>query len=146
MRALEPPELAAPGPEPPGALRALLLATGGAGVSWPRCVLPFGALAVLAGAAAMAITFSLRGPRLDLAQGVSLATLGTGLGLLAAAFLCWRAQRRRAGRRGAAGAEDTLGPCAGPPPSETKAGGAPPPSSAARVGEAPFLSRFFPNP
>lgn len=82
-------------PDPPGALRALLLATGDAGGSWPRCVLPFGAVALLAGGAATAITFSLRGPRLDLAQGVSLAALGAGLGLLAAAFLCWRARRRR---------------------------------------------------
>lgn len=91
-----PPGLAPP--EPLGALRALLLATGGAGGSWPRCVLPFGALAVLAGAAATAITFSLRGPLLDLAQGASLAALGGGLGLLTAAFLCWRG--RRAGRGG----------------------------------------------
>lgn len=108
MSAPEPPPAApaespAP-PEPPGALRALLLATGGAGGSWPRCVLPFGVVALLAGAAATAITFSLRGPRLDLAQGSALAVLGAGLGLLAAAFLCWRARRRRrraarAGRR-----------------------------------------------
>lgn len=108
MSAPEPPPAApasppGPGlvhPEPPGVLRALLLATGGAGGSWPRCILPFGAVAVLAGAAATAITFSLRGPRLDLAQGSSLAALSAGLGLLTAAFLCWRARRRRrAGRR-----------------------------------------------
>ncbi|XFF91264.1 hypothetical protein AB1E18_017483 [Capra hircus] len=101
MSAAEPPP-AAEALEPPRALRALLLATGGAGGSWPRCVLPFGAVALLAGAAATAITFSLRGPRLDLAQGSALAALGAGLGLLAAAFLCWRARRRRqrAGRGG----------------------------------------------
>lgn len=108
MSAPEPPPavpaepLAPPAvPEPPGALRALLLATGGVGGSWPRCVLPFGAVTLLAGAAATAITFSLRGPHLDLEQGVALTTLGAGLGLLAAAFLCWRARRqRRAGRAG----------------------------------------------
>ncbi|CAK7304928.1 Transmembrane protein 100 [Vulpes lagopus] len=105
MSAPEPPPAApveplAP-PEPPGALRALLVATGGVGGSWPRCVLPFGAVTLLAGAAATAITFSLRGPHMDLEQGVALATLGAGLGLLAAALLCWGARRRagRAGRR-----------------------------------------------
>lgn len=82
-------------PEAPGALHTLLLATGGAGSSWPRCVLPFGALAVLAGAAGMGITFSLCGPCLDLAQTMSLAAFGAGLGLLTATFLCWRARRRR---------------------------------------------------
>nr|CAI9708546.1 unnamed protein product [Rangifer tarandus platyrhynchus] len=102
MSAAEPP-LAAEALEPPGALRALLLATGGAGGSWPRCVLPFGAVALLAGAAATAITFSLRGPRLDLAQGSALAALGAGLGLLSAAFLCWRARRRRRQRAGRGG-------------------------------------------
>ncbi|XP_042554080.1 transmembrane protein 100-like [Dipodomys spectabilis] len=112
--------------EPAAALRALLVATGGAGRSWPRCVLPFGALATLAGAAATAITFSLRGPRLDLAQGAALAALAAGLGLLAAAFLCWRARRRRRRRRragdarGAAGAGDARGAAgaadAPPPP------------------------------
>ncbi|EHA99242.1 hypothetical protein GW7_05017 [Heterocephalus glaber] len=98
----EPTPLGLASPDSPGALRTLLLATGGAGHSWPRCILPFGAVALLAGAAATAITFSLRGPRLDLAQGASLAALGVGLGLLAASFLCWRAQRlsRRAGRGG----------------------------------------------
>lgn len=105
MSAPEPPP-AAPAeplasPEPPGALRALLLATGGVGGSWPRCVLPFGVVALVTGAAATAITFSLRGPRLDPEQGVALAALGAGLGLLAAAFLCWHARRRRrAGRAG----------------------------------------------
>lgn len=102
------PRVGMSGPEPqpapaeaPEVLQALLLATGGADGSWPRCVLPFGAVALLAGAAATAITFSLRGPRLDLAQGSALAALGSGLGLLAAAFLCWRARRRqRAGRGG----------------------------------------------
>lgn len=92
------PEPTLPGlasPEPPGALHALFLATGGAGGSWSRCVLPFGALAVLAGAAGTGITFSLCGPSLDLAQSVSLAALGVGLGLLTATFLCWRARRQR---------------------------------------------------
>lgn len=92
------PEPTVPGlasPDSPGALHALFLATGGAGGSWPRCVLPFGALAVLAGAAGTGITFSLCGPCLDLAQSMSLAALGGGLGLLTATFLCWRAQRRR---------------------------------------------------
>lgn len=92
------PEPTLPGlasPEPPGALRALFLATGGAGSSWSRCVLPFGALVVLAGAAGTGITFSLCGPCLDLAQSMSLAALGVGLGLLTATFLCWRARRQR---------------------------------------------------
>lgn len=104
MRSLESlPEPTLPGlasPEPPGALHALFLATGGPGGrgSWSRCVLPFGALAVLAGADGTGITFSLCGPCLDLTQSVSLAALGLGLGLLTATFLCWRArQRRRAG-------------------------------------------------
>lgn len=109
MSAAEPPP-AAEALEPPGALRALLLATGGAGVSWPRCVLPFGAVALLAGAAATAITFSLRGPRLDLAQGSALAALGAGLGLLAAAFLCWRARRRRRQRAGRGGRREPGAP------------------------------------
>lgn len=104
MSAPEPPP-AAPAeplasPDPPGALRALLLATGGVGGSWPRCLLPFGVVALMTGAAATAITFSLRGPRLDLEQGVALAALGAGLGLLAAALLCWHARRRRAGPAG----------------------------------------------
>ncbi|MEJ1287481.1 tubulin epsilon and delta complex 2 [Cricetulus griseus] len=75
-----------------------LLCEGGG--SWPRCVLPFGALAVLAGAAGTGITFSLCGPCLDLAQSMSLAALGAGLGLLTATFLCWRTRRRRRGRAG----------------------------------------------
>lgn len=94
-----PPVAPAEAPGLPGALRALLLATGGAGGSWPRCVLPFGAVALLAGAAATAITFSLRGPRLDLAQGSALGALGAGLGLLLGALLCWGAPGRRRGRR-----------------------------------------------
>ena len=95
------PEPTLPGlasPEPPGALHALFLATGGAGGSWSRCGLPFGALAGLAGASGTGITFSLCGPCLDLAQSMSLAALGVGLGLLTATFLCWRARRsKRAG-------------------------------------------------
>lgn len=77
MRTSEPlpeptlPDLAST--ESPGALHTLFLATGGAGGSWPRCVLPFGALAVLAGAAGTGITFSLCGPCLDLVQSMSLA-------------------------------------------------------------------------
>lgn len=90
-------------PEPLGTLRTLLLATGGAGSSWPCCVLPFGALATLAGAAATAITFSLRGPLLDLAQSASLAALGGGLGLLIAACLCWHTRRWRRRREGGGG-------------------------------------------
>lgn len=94
------PEPTQPGlesPEPLGAVHALFLATGGAGSSWSRCILPFGALAVLAGAAGTGITFSLCGPCLDLPQSMSLAALSVGLGLLTATFLCWRARRRRAG-------------------------------------------------
>lgn len=101
MRTSEPlpeptlPDLAST--ESPGALHTLFLATGGAGGSWPRCVLPFGALAVLAGAAGTGITFSLCGPCLDLVQSMSLAAFGAGLGLLSATFLCWRTRQRRAG-------------------------------------------------
>eukprot|EP00069_Balaena_mysticetus_P020164 bmy_02725T0 len=69
-----PPPAPAEAPEPHGALRSLLLATGVAGGSWPRCILPFGAVVLLAGAAATAITFSLRGPRLDLAHGSARAS------------------------------------------------------------------------
>lgn len=104
MRTPEP--LAAPAlpdlvsPETPGALHTLFLATGGAGGSWAPCILPFGALAVLAGAAGTGITFSLCGPSLDLAQSMSLAALGAGLGLLTATFLCWRTRRRRRRRAG----------------------------------------------
>lgn len=92
MRTSEPlpeptlPDLAST--ESPGALHTLFLATGGAGGSWPRCVLPFGALAVLAGAAGTGITFSLCGLCLDLVQSMSLAAFGAGLGLLSATFLC----------------------------------------------------------
>lgn len=82
--------------ESPGALHTLFLATGGAGGSWPRCVQPFGALAVLGGAAGTGITF-LCGPCLNLVQSMSLAALGAGLGLLYATFLCWRTRQRRAG-------------------------------------------------
>lgn len=101
MRTSEPlpeptlPDLAST--ESPGALHTLFLATGGAGGSWPRCVLPFGALAVLAGAAGTGITFSLCGPCLDLVQSMSLAAFGAGLGLLSVTFLCWRTRQRRAG-------------------------------------------------
>lgn len=101
MRTSEPlpeptlPDLAST--ESPGALHTLFLATGGAGGSWPRCVLPFGALAVLAGAAGTGITFSLCGLCLDLVQSMSLAAFGAGLGLLSATFLCWRTRQRRAG-------------------------------------------------
>lgn len=101
MRTSEPlpeptlPDLAST--ESPGALHTLFLATSGAGGSWPRCVLPFGALAVLAGAAGTGITFSLCGLCLDLVQSMSLAAFGAGLGLLSATFLCWRTRQRRAG-------------------------------------------------
>ncbi|VTJ75199.1 Hypothetical predicted protein [Marmota monax] len=128
-------------PEMPGALRALLLATGGAGVSWPRCVLPFGAVAVLAGAAATTITFSLRGPRLDLAQGASLAALGVGLGLLIATFLCWHARRRqRAGHREREGAVDALSP---PTPHQ---GQNEPVVSSLQVAETPSPDPVFLDP
>lgn len=101
MRTSEPlpeptlPDLAST--ESPGALHTLFLATGGAGGSWPRCILPFGALAVLAGAAGTGITFSLCGLCLDLVQSMSLAAFGAGLGLLSATFLCWRTRQQRAG-------------------------------------------------
>ncbi|XP_044533218.1 transmembrane protein 100-like [Gracilinanus agilis] len=93
------PATPAPALGPAGPLHTLALATGGAGSSWHRCIFPFGAVSTLVGAAATGITFSLRGPRLDLAQGVSVAALGSGLGLLTAAFLCWRARRGRRRQR-----------------------------------------------
>ncbi|XP_006893950.1 PREDICTED: uncharacterized protein C16orf59 homolog [Elephantulus edwardii] len=105
-----------PAPAPRGptfheALGELLLATGGAGGSWPSCLLPFGVLALVAGASSTAITFSLGGPRLDLAQGASLATLGTGLGLLVVALLCSSATPPAGPRLAPAAPPTLLAPC-----------------------------------
>ncbi|KAL8175189.1 UNVERIFIED_CONTAM: hypothetical protein K2H54_015857 [Gekko kuhli] len=76
-------------------LHKLALATGGTEKSWYRCVFPFGVVSLVIGVAATCITFAINGPQLDIAKVVSVATLVFGVGLLAAALLCWRAKRRR---------------------------------------------------
>nr|XP_008122313.1 PREDICTED: transmembrane protein 100-like [Anolis carolinensis] len=91
-----------PPPSPPAAptesaatLHKLALATGGTEKSWYRCVFPFGIVSLVIGVAATCITFSINGPRMDIAKVVSVAALLFGLALLAAALLCWRDKRRR---------------------------------------------------
>nr|XP_060641778.1 transmembrane protein 100-like [Anolis sagrei ordinatus] len=95
----KPPPAAAPGSPPAtestATLHKLALATGGTEKSWYRCVFPFGIVSLVIGVAATCITFSINGPRMDIAKVVSVAALLFGLALLAAALLCWRAKRRR---------------------------------------------------
>uniref|UniRef100_A0A8C2U7W9 TM100 protein n=1 Tax=Coturnix japonica TaxID=93934 RepID=A0A8C2U7W9_COTJA len=80
-------------------LNKLALATGGTEKSWYRCIFPFGIVSVVVGVAATCITFTINGPQMDIAKVVSVATLIFGLGLLVAAYVCWRAKRERQQRR-----------------------------------------------
>ncbi|NXX96236.1 TM100 protein, partial [Centropus bengalensis] len=76
-------------------LHKLALATGGTEKSWYRCIFPFGIVSAVIGVAATCITFTINGPQMDIAKVVSVATLVFGVALLVAAFVCWRARRRR---------------------------------------------------
>uniref|UniRef100_A0A8C9FQQ3 TM100 protein n=1 Tax=Pavo cristatus TaxID=9049 RepID=A0A8C9FQQ3_PAVCR len=80
-------------------LNKLALATGGTEKSWYRCIFPFGIVSVVIGVAATCITFTINGPQMDIAKVVSVATLIFGVGLLVAAYVCWRAKRERQQRR-----------------------------------------------
>ncbi|NXI22022.1 TM100 protein, partial [Sterrhoptilus dennistouni] len=80
-------------------LNKLALATGGTEKSWHRCIFPFGIVSLVIGVAATCITFTINGPRMDIAKVVSVATLVFGLALLVAAFVCWRARRERRRQR-----------------------------------------------
>uniref|UniRef100_A0A803VYQ8 Transmembrane protein 100 n=1 Tax=Ficedula albicollis TaxID=59894 RepID=A0A803VYQ8_FICAL len=77
----------------------LALATGGTEKSWYRCIFPFGIVSVVIGVAATCITFTINGPQMDIAKVVSVATLIFGVGLLVAAYVCWRAKRERQRKR-----------------------------------------------
>uniref|UniRef100_A0A8C4JGJ5 TM100 protein n=1 Tax=Dromaius novaehollandiae TaxID=8790 RepID=A0A8C4JGJ5_DRONO len=77
----------------------LALATGGTEKSWYRCIFPFGIVSVVIGIAATCITFTINGPQMDIAKVVSVATLIFGVGLLVAAYVCWRAKRERQRKR-----------------------------------------------
>uniref|UniRef100_A0A8C8E4Q7 Transmembrane protein 100 n=1 Tax=Otus sunia TaxID=257818 RepID=A0A8C8E4Q7_9STRI len=77
----------------------LALATGGTEKSWYRCIFPFGIVSVVIGVAATCITFTINGPQMDIAKVVSVATLIFGVGLLVAAYVCWRARRERQRQR-----------------------------------------------
>uniref|UniRef100_A0A8B9N1X4 Transmembrane protein 100 n=1 Tax=Accipiter nisus TaxID=211598 RepID=A0A8B9N1X4_9AVES len=84
----------------PGAVGSqLALATGGTEKSWYRCIFPFGIVSVVIGVAATCITFTINGPQMDIAKVVSVATLIFGVGLLVAAYVCWRAKRERQRKR-----------------------------------------------
>uniref|UniRef100_A0A8C6YPM1 TM100 protein n=1 Tax=Nothoprocta perdicaria TaxID=30464 RepID=A0A8C6YPM1_NOTPE len=80
-------------------LNKLALATGGTEKSWYRCIFPFGIVSVVIGIAATCITFTINGPQMDIAKVVSVATLIFGVGLLVAAYVCWRAKRERQRKR-----------------------------------------------
>uniref|UniRef100_A0A8C3RCG0 TM100 protein n=1 Tax=Cyanoderma ruficeps TaxID=181631 RepID=A0A8C3RCG0_9PASS len=80
-------------------LNKLALATGGTEKSWYRCIFPFGIVSVVIGVAATCITFTINGPQMDIAKVVSVATLIFGVGLLVAAYVCWRAKRERQRKR-----------------------------------------------
>ncbi|NWU05524.1 TM100 protein, partial [Cephalopterus ornatus] len=80
-------------------LNKLALATGGTEKSWYRCIFPFGIVSVVIGVAATCITFTINGPQMDIAKVVSVATLIFGVGLLVAAYVCWRAKRQRKRQR-----------------------------------------------
>ncbi|NWI20405.1 TM100 protein, partial [Crypturellus soui] len=80
-------------------LNKLALATGGTEKSWYRCIFPFGIVSVVIGIAATCITFTINGPQMDIAKVVSVATLIFGVGLLVAAYVCWRAKRERQRQR-----------------------------------------------
>uniref|UniRef100_A0A8B9BAX5 Transmembrane protein 100 n=1 Tax=Anser brachyrhynchus TaxID=132585 RepID=A0A8B9BAX5_9AVES len=80
-------------------LNKLALATGGTEKSWYRCIFPFGIVSVVVGVAATCITFTINGPQMDIAKVVSVATLIFGVGLLVAAYVCWRAKRERQRKR-----------------------------------------------
>ncbi|KAL9835964.1 LOW QUALITY PROTEIN: uncharacterized protein GJ701_011878 [Geothlypis trichas] len=80
-------------------LNKLALATGGTEKSWYRCIFPFGIVSVVIGVAATCITFTINGPQMDIAKVVSVATLIFGVGLLVAAYVCWRAKRERQRQR-----------------------------------------------
>ncbi|XP_065542260.1 transmembrane protein 100-like [Lathamus discolor] len=80
-------------------LNKLALATGGTEKSWYRCIFPFGIVSVVIGVAATCITFTINGPQMDIAKVVSVATLIFGMGLLVAAYVCWRAKRERQRKR-----------------------------------------------
>uniref|UniRef100_A0A669PJD2 Transmembrane protein 100 n=1 Tax=Phasianus colchicus TaxID=9054 RepID=A0A669PJD2_PHACC len=84
---------------PTCAALSLALATGGTEKSWYRCIFPFGIVSVVIGVAATCITFTINGPQMDIAKVVSVATLIFGVGLLVAAYVCWRAKRERQQRR-----------------------------------------------
>uniref|UniRef100_A0A8C0GXA7 Transmembrane protein 100 n=1 Tax=Chelonoidis abingdonii TaxID=106734 RepID=A0A8C0GXA7_CHEAB len=77
----------------------LALATGGTEKSWYRCIFPFGIVSLVIGVAATCITFIINGPQMDIAKAVSVATLMFGVGLLVAAYICWRAKRERQRQR-----------------------------------------------
>uniref|UniRef100_A0A8C4YQG7 Transmembrane protein 100 n=1 Tax=Gopherus evgoodei TaxID=1825980 RepID=A0A8C4YQG7_9SAUR len=79
--------------------RPLALATGGTEKSWYRCIFPFGIVSLVIGVAATCITFIINGPQMDIAKAVSVATLMFGVGLLVAAYICWRAKRERQRQR-----------------------------------------------
>uniref|UniRef100_A0A8C3H799 TM100 protein n=1 Tax=Chrysemys picta bellii TaxID=8478 RepID=A0A8C3H799_CHRPI len=80
-------------------LNKLALATGGTEKSWYRCIFPFGIVSLVIGVAATCITFIINGPQMDIAKAVSVATLMFGVGLLVAAYICWRAKRERQRQR-----------------------------------------------
>uniref|UniRef100_A0A8C0VFA4 Transmembrane protein 100 n=1 Tax=Cyanistes caeruleus TaxID=156563 RepID=A0A8C0VFA4_CYACU len=93
---LEPlPQPRAPTTDSTATLNKLALATGGTEKSWYRCIFPFGIVSVVIGIAATCITFTINGPQMDIAKVVSVATLIFGVGLLVAAYVCWRAKRQR---------------------------------------------------
>uniref|UniRef100_A0A7M4DXE3 Transmembrane protein 100 n=1 Tax=Crocodylus porosus TaxID=8502 RepID=A0A7M4DXE3_CROPO len=79
--------------------QTLALATGGTEKSWYRCIFPFGIVSLVIGIAATCITFTINGPQMDIAKVVSVATLIFGVGLLVAAYICWRAKRERQRKR-----------------------------------------------
>ncbi|XP_077358772.1 transmembrane protein 100-like [Festucalex cinctus] len=71
----------------------LSAATGGAEMSCYRCTVPFGVVALIAGAVVtgVAYAFNSHGSTISV---LGLALLGAGLGLLGASAACWRLRAR----------------------------------------------------
>ncbi|XP_061160657.1 transmembrane protein 100-like [Syngnathus typhle] len=77
----------------------LSAATGGAEVSCHRCAAPFGAVALIAGAAVTAVAYAFNSHG-SIISVLGLALLGAGLGSLGAGVACRRLGMRGKGDRG----------------------------------------------